>query len=92
MSLIGLLLSWMIEIYIFIVIIQVVVSWLIAFNVLDVKNPQAQNLVRLLDRATEPVYKPLRKYIPPIGGIDLTPIVVIIAATFLKYLIVLAFF
>lgn len=65
------------QIYFYIIIVQVIVSWLIAFDVINAKNPQAANLLRLLDKATEPVYKPLRKFIPPIGGIDITPIIVI---------------
>jgi YggT family protein len=65
------------DVYSWIIIAGAVVSWLIAFEVINVKNEQAQNLVNLLSRLTEPVYKPLRKYIPPLGGVDVTPIVVL---------------
>ena len=83
----GSLLNFMLEIYLFIIIIQVVASWLIAFDVINTKNRQAANLVRLLDRATAPVYAPLRKYIPAIGGIDITPIIVIFGIYLLQALI-----
>lgn len=72
------LLSVAINIYVLIIIIQVAMSWLIAFEMVNAENQQAQNLMNLLRKATDPVFKPVRKYIPPIGGIDLTPLVVII--------------
>ena len=71
-------------------LIVIAVSWLIAFDVINARNPQADKLLRLLDRATEPVYKPLRKFIPPIGGIDITPIIVIFGIVLLENLIVRA--
>lgn len=79
--------SMLIELYIFVIIAQVAVSWLVAFKVLDIDNPQARNLVALLKKATDPVIKPVQKYIPPIGGIDLTPIVVIILLQLLNSLV-----
>ena len=72
------------DIYLFIIIAQVLVSWLIAFDVLNVNNPQARNLVMALKRMTDPVYKPLRKFTPPIGGIDITPIIVILGLSFIE--------
>jgi YggT family protein len=65
-----------------IIVAQVAISWLIAFGVINTNNPAAQNLVRLLAKATDPVYKPLRKIIPDLGGIDITPIIVLFALSF----------
>ena len=76
------------EIYIWIVIASAAVSWLIAFDVINVRNEQAANLVNLLNRLTEPVYKPIRKYIPPLGGVDVTPIVVIFLIIILRNIII----
>ncbi len=73
-----------ITVYIWIIILQVLVSWLIIFDVINVNNPQAQNLIDLMKRATNPVFKPLQKYVPPIGGIDVTPIIVILGLSFLQ--------
>lgn len=78
MHTIGQLLILALEIYFWIIIIAVVVSWLVAFEVINARNPQAQRLLAALNRATEPVFAPLRRYIPPIGGIDITPFVVIV--------------
>ena len=87
MFFIAKLLTLALDIYMWIIIASVAISWLIAFDVINDKNPQAKNLVRLLHKATEPVYKPLRKYIPPIGGIDLTPLIVIIGLTIMKSIV-----
>lgn len=74
---IGSLLLLALQVYFWIIILSVILSWLIAFEVINVKNEKAQNLIRLLEKATDPVYRPLRKYVPSIGGIDITPIIVI---------------
>ncbi len=87
MNIIGQLLIFILDVYFYIIIASVIISWLIAFEVLNVKNPQAQNLIKFLNKLTEPVYKPLRKFIPPIGGIDITPIIVIFAIFLLQNLI-----
>lgn len=79
MYFIAQILSWLINAYIFVIIAEVVLSWLIAFEVINVRNAQAQNLIRLIKRLTDPVMNPVRKVVPPIGGIDITPIIVIFA-------------
>lgn len=78
------LLSLFFNIAFLVIILQVAVSWLIAFDVINTKNQQAQNLLRLLHKLTEPVYSRIRRFIPPIGGIDLTPLVVMIALSILQ--------
>lgn len=88
MVMIGKLLLLCIDIYFWIIIASVVVSWLIAFDVINAKNAQAQKLLRLLEKVTEPVYRPLRKFIPPIGGIDITPIIVIIGISIVRAIVV----
>lgn len=72
------------EICIWIILLQVAVSWLLIFGVINIEHPQARNLVGLLEKVTDPVYKPIRKYVPPIGGIDITPIVVILGLSLLQ--------
>lgn len=87
MPLIGDLLIFILQIFFWIIIAQVVLSWLIAFDVINTRNPQAANIVRLIDRITAPVFTPLRKIIPPIAGIDITPIFVILLIQGLEILI-----
>ena len=91
MYIIGEILLLLLNICFWIIIIQVVLSWLITFEVINIRNPQAANFVRLIDRITAPVYKPLRKLIPPIAGIDITPIIIIFAIYLLKSLVVSTF-
>ncbi len=87
MGLIAQLLITALDIYIYIIIANVIISWLIVFDVVNIRNPKAANLICLLEKVTDPVYKPLRKYIPPIGGIDLTPIIIIFGIYLLQNII-----
>ena len=91
MVLIGTILIYALKIFFWIIIMQVVLSWLIAFEVINVRNAQAQNLIQLLNRITDPVFKPLRKIIPAIAGIDITPIIIIFAISILQSFIAKVF-
>ena len=68
----------LIGLYILIVFLSVVASWLIAFGVLNTRNDLARALINFLDALTEPVFRRLRRIVPPIGGFDLSPIIVFI--------------
>lgn len=92
MPMIGYLLSLAIQFYTMVIIVQVAISWLIAFDIINTKNEQARNLTRLLDKMTDPVYKPLRNYIPPLGGIDVTPIIVIFSLSLLEKFVIVPLF
>lgn len=83
----GNLLLLVLQVFFWIIIAQVVVSWLIAFDVINSRNPQAANLIRLLNKLTDWIYTPLRKVIPPIAGIDITPIVVIFGIYLCQHLV-----
>jgi YggT family protein len=91
-SAIGQLLIFLLDVYFWIIIAGVVMSWLVAFDVVNIRNAQAANLVRLLYRVTDPVYKPLRRFIPAVAGIDFTPIIVIFGIYFLKNVVYTVFF
>lgn len=60
------------------VIIHVVLSWLIAFNVVNMSNNFVYQAVGALDRILAPIMMPVRRYMPDLGGIDLSPIVVLL--------------
>jgi len=92
MSAIAQLLLFILNAYIWIIIASVAISWLIAFEVINVRNPKAANIVRLLNKLTDPVFRPLRKFIPSIGGIDITPIIVIFIIFVLQNLVVRLFY
>ena len=87
MTFIGQILLIALDIYMWIIIASVIISWLIAFEVINASSPQAQNLLKLIDRLTAPVYKPLRKFVPDIGGIDVSPIIVIFGVYLVKMIV-----
>ena len=66
------------------IIIQIVLSWLIAFNVVSMQNDLVRQLVESLHRITEPLYRPVRKIMPDLGMIDLAPMVVILIVMILR--------
>jgi len=84
---IAALLIEVLEIYKWIVIAAVIVSWLTAFNVINQYNNFVRGLLRVLYALTEPVFRPIRKIIPVMGGFDLSPIVVFVIIWFLQYTI-----
>jgi YggT family protein len=71
--------------YMWVVLAAVLVSWLIAFNVINTYNQFVRSLLRFLYAVTEPVFRQIRKIIPPIGGIDLSPLVVFVAIIVLQH-------
>ncbi len=77
----------LISLYTWIIVIAVVVSWLVAFGVINVHNHIARSIVQGLAAITEPVFRQVRRIIPSIGGLDLSPLIVLIALQFLSYLI-----
>lgn len=76
-----------IEIYTLIVIASFIMSWLVAFDVINTRSQVVWNIRRALDAVTEPVYRPIRRYVPAIGGLDFTPMIVILGLYFLRDLI-----
>jgi len=73
-----LVLHYLIQAVIWIVIANAIVSWLIAFDVINMRNATARQFVRFLDSVTRPLLHPLRRVIPTLGGIDVTPVILII--------------
>lgn len=70
-----------------IVIIQFIMSWLIQFDVLNLRQPIVSQAWVGINRITSPIYDPLRRVIPPVGGIDFTPIIVIFGIRALQVLL-----
>ena len=81
------LLDTIISIYIFAVIISVVLTWLVQFNVVNTSNQLVYMVGDFLYRITEPVLRRIRSVIPPIGGIDLSPLVLLLALVFVRNLL-----
>ena len=66
------------DIYWWLVIIQAVASWLIAFNILNTYNRPVAMILDFLYRATEPALRPIRRFVPNLGGLDVTPIILLL--------------
>ena len=78
----------LINIYFWIIIAMVVMSWLIAFNIVNPTNSIVRQISYALFRLTEPVLKPIRRRMPDLGGIDLSPMVLLIGLWFLERAVV----
>lgn len=87
MNPIAYLIYTVLDIYEWLIIAAVIVSWLTAFHVINEHNNFVRTLLRLLYNLTEPVFRPIRRVIPPIGGLDLSPLIVIVVIETLKYTI-----
>ena len=82
-----LLISVVINIFVWIIIIQVVLSWLVAFKVINMHNQFVYTVSNALYRLTEPVLRPIRRFLPDLGGIDISPVVLILLLYFAQNLI-----
>jgi len=81
------LVDTIINIYIWLLIASAVLSWLVAFNVVNSRNPIVHSVGEFLYRVTEPLLRPIRNLLPNLGGIDVSPVILIIALLFLRQLI-----
>jgi YggT family protein len=61
-----------------------VMSWLLAFNVINIRNQFVYSFSQAVNSLTEPVFSRVRKFLPPLGGLDLSPVIVILALMFLR--------
>ncbi len=70
-----------------IIIAQVILSWLIAFNILNTSSQGVRSFLAALDRMTDPLYRPIRKVMPDFGGIDFSPLVLLLLIQILRMLL-----
>lgn len=78
MAMIAYILYRLIGIYIFIIVVSVILSWLIGFNVINRHNRVVDAIWRACSALTEPVMAPVRRMLPDLGGVDISPIIVIV--------------
>ena len=86
------LLHTVINIYFWIILAMVIMSWLIAFGIVNRSNPYVRQVGQVLDRLTEPLLRPIRRFLPDLGGIDISPIILLIGLQFLGVLVDNIFF
>ena len=82
----------LLELLVWAIIISAIISWLVAFDVINLRNQMVYNIARFLDAVTRPILRPVQKIIPPIGGVDISPIIVLLVLQGIRiYLLPLAF-
>lgn len=74
--------------YVMILLVTVIVSWLVAFDVINVRNNVVRSIVHALSALTDPVLNPLRQIIPPVGGLDLTFLVLLVLIQLVRSVII----
>src|SRR3954470_21913410 len=72
------ILDLLLQVLMWIIIIQAILSWLVAFNVINTHNQFVRSLLNALDRMTAPIYRPIRRILPDFGGLDFSPMVVLL--------------
>ena len=83
----GQLILKILDIYSAIIIASAIMSWLVAFGVVNVRNQVIRVVVDLLYRVTEPVLRPIRRFLPNLGGIDISPVVALLLIIVIQHLI-----
>ena len=83
------LIDTIITLYIWILIASAILSWLIAFNVVNMRNQFVAMVADFLYRITEPALRPIRSVMPNLGGIDISPVILIFIIIFIRYVILL---
>ena len=80
--------SYVLTLYLYIVIAMAILSWLIAFNVVNTRNPVVNMIAELLYRITEPVLRPIRNLLPNLGGIDISPVILFLIIIFIQSVVI----
>ena len=84
---VAILIDKVIDIYTWIVIASAIMSWLVAFGVVNTRNQFIRMVVDVLYRVTEPLLRPIRRMLPHLGGIDISPVILLLALFFLRSLL-----
>ena len=83
----AVLIDKVIDIYTWIVIAGAIMSWLVAFGVVNVSNKFIRMVVDILYRLTEPVLRPIRSVLPNLGGVDISPVILLLGLFFVRSLL-----
>ncbi len=87
MTSLAILIDKVIDIYTWIVIASAIMSWLVAFGVVNVRNQFIRMVVDFLYRVTEPALRPIRRLLPNLGGVDISPVILLLLLFFLRNLL-----
>jgi len=84
---VAILIDKVIDIYTWIVIASAIMSWLVAFGVVNTRNQFIHYVVEFLYRVTEPALRPIRRILPNLGGVDISPVILLLGLFFLRSLL-----
>jgi len=80
--------DWLLGLYEFILVVTAIMSWLIAFSVINVRNDLVRQVLYTLDLLTEPALRPIRRFVPPLGGLDVSFLVLFILIELIRRVII----
>jgi YggT family protein len=81
------ILDLLLQVAMWIIVIQAILSWLVAFNVINTHSPFVRQVLYALDRMTAPLYRPVRRIMPDFGGLDFSPMVILLLIYVLRILL-----
>ena len=87
-SILAYLVSPILGLLIFFILAEVIFSWLLAFNIVNLRNPMVAQIYAVVQRLTQPILEPLRRVLPSLGGLDFSPIVAILGLSWLDNFVV----
>lgn len=82
------LLVTVIDLYWWVLLASVVISWLVAFDVLNMRSNAAYQIWKVINALTDPLLAPIRNILPPLGGLDMSPLILLLVLQFVRDLIV----
>jgi YggT family protein len=80
--------DWLLGFYVFILVVTAIMSWLVAFNVINIRNDLVRQVLYTLELLTEPALRPIRRFVPPLGGLDLSFLVLFILIQLVRMVII----
>ena len=83
-----LFIDWVLAAYLFLLVVSAILSWLVVFNVVNTRNPVVSIVGDFLYRITEPFLKPIRNYVPNVGGLDLSFLVLFLIIVFIRMVVI----
>src|SRR5262249_12019665 len=79
--------DYLLVLYTYVVFAAVLFSWLIGFHVINAYNPFVRSMWRALNALTEPLLRPIRQFLPDLGGLDVSPIILLLAIYFVRWIV-----
>ena len=73
-----------IELYWWVIIVMALMSWLLAFDVINMRNDLVRSIWNGVNALTEPALRPIRRFIPPLGGMDISPVILLLLLSFVQ--------